>query len=31
LYVGEVTWTFGINRGGIPDDCPTTLKLARVG
>jgi len=30
LYVGEVTWTFGISRGGIPEDCHTIQKWERV-
>jgi sugar lactone lactonase YvrE len=30
LYVGEVTWTFGISRGGIPEDCHTIQKFRRV-
>lgn len=31
LYVGEVTWTFGINRGEVPDGCHMLQKFARVG
>ena len=27
LYVGEVTWTFGVNRGSVPDDCHTVQKF----
>ncbi|MFN8634162.1 MAG: peptidyl-alpha-hydroxyglycine alpha-amidating lyase family protein [Chloroflexota bacterium] len=30
LYVGEVTWTFGISRGGIPEDCHTIQKWERA-
>ncbi|MDI7260342.1 MAG: peptidyl-alpha-hydroxyglycine alpha-amidating lyase family protein [Thermodesulfobacteriota bacterium] len=30
LYVGEVTWTFGISRGGVPEDAHTFQKFARV-
>lgn len=30
IYVGEVTWTFGVQRGDIPADCHTLQKLARV-
>ena len=29
LYVGEVTWTFGISRGGVPEDAHTFQKFAR--
>lgn len=31
LYVGEVTWTFGVNRGEVPDGCHMLQKFARVG
>lgn len=31
IYVGEVTWTFGISRGEVPDGCHTMQKFARVG
>ncbi len=30
LYVGEVTWTFGVSRGGVPEDAHTFQKFARV-
>jgi hypothetical protein len=30
IYVGEVTWTFGVQRGDIPADCHSLQKLARV-
>jgi sugar lactone lactonase YvrE len=30
LYVGEVTWTFGVSRGDVPEDCHTFQKFARV-
>ncbi|MCL5027313.1 MAG: peptidyl-alpha-hydroxyglycine alpha-amidating lyase family protein [Chloroflexi bacterium] len=29
LYVGEVTWTFGVSRGHVPADCHTFQKFAR--
>jgi sugar lactone lactonase YvrE len=29
LYVGEVTWTFGISRGGVREDAHTFQKFAR--
>lgn len=29
LYVGEVTWTFGVCRGGVPEDAHTFQKFAR--
>jgi len=29
LYVGEVTWTFGVSRGGIREDAHTFQKFAR--
>ena len=29
LYVGEVTWTFGIARGGVREDAHTFQKFAR--
>ena len=31
LYVGEVTYTYGVARGGVPEDCHTFQKLARTG
>lgn len=31
IYVGEVTWTFGVSRGEVPDGCHTLQKFARVG
>lgn len=30
IYVGEVTWTFGVNRGEVPADCHMFQKFARV-
>ncbi|MGH2617886.1 MAG: peptidyl-alpha-hydroxyglycine alpha-amidating lyase family protein [Thermomicrobiales bacterium] len=30
IYVGEVTWTFGVQRGDIPADCHTLQKFTRV-
>jgi hypothetical protein len=30
IYVGEVTWTFGVQRGDIPANCHSLQKLARV-
>ncbi|MBM4445727.1 MAG: hypothetical protein FJ020_10620, partial [Chloroflexi bacterium] len=27
MYVGEVTWTFGVKRGGVPADCHTLQKF----
>ena len=30
LYVGEVTWSAGGNRGLVPADCPSLRKFARV-
>jgi len=30
LYVGEVTYTFGVSRGDTPADCHTFQKFARV-
>jgi sugar lactone lactonase YvrE len=30
LYVGEVTWTFGVSRGGIKEDAHTLQKFARA-
>jgi hypothetical protein len=30
IYVGEVTWTFGVQRGDIPADCHSLQKLARL-
>jgi hypothetical protein len=30
IYVGEVTWTFGVQRGDIPPDCHTLQKFTRV-
>ncbi len=29
MYVGEVTWTFGVSRGHVPGDCHTLQKFAR--
>lgn len=29
IYVGEVTWTFGISRGGVREDAHTFQKFAR--
>ena len=29
LYVGEVTYTFGVKLGGVPAECHTFQKLAR--
>jgi DNA-binding beta-propeller fold protein YncE len=29
LYVGEVTWTFGVSRGGVKEDAHTFQKFAR--
>jgi sugar lactone lactonase YvrE len=29
LYVGEVTWTFGVSRGGVREDAHTFQKFAR--
>ena len=31
LYVGEVTYTFGIKPGGVPSDCHTFQKFSRKG
>jgi len=31
LYVGEVTHTFGISKGGVPADCHSFQKFARKG
>lgn len=28
VYVGEVTWTFGVRPGHVPDDCHTMQKFA---
>ncbi len=30
LYVGEVTWTFGVSRGGVREDAHTFQKFSRV-
>jgi len=30
LYVSEVTWTFTVNRGRVPEDCQTFQKFALV-
>jgi DNA-binding beta-propeller fold protein YncE len=30
IYVGEVTWTFGINRGEVPEGCHMFQKFARM-
>jgi DNA-binding beta-propeller fold protein YncE len=30
LYVGEVTWTFGVSRGGVREDAHTFQKFARA-
>lgn len=30
IYVGEVTWTFGVSRGSVPEDCHTFQKFARL-
>jgi DNA-binding beta-propeller fold protein YncE len=30
LYVGEVTWTFGVRPGHVPEDCHSLQKFARV-
>jgi DNA-binding beta-propeller fold protein YncE len=30
MYVGEVTWTFGVSRGGVREDAHTFQKFARV-
>jgi hypothetical protein len=29
VYVAEVTWTIGVNPGGVSADAPTIQKLAR--
>jgi hypothetical protein len=29
LYVGEVTWTFGVSRGGVREDAHTFQKFTR--
>ncbi len=29
MYVGEVTWTFGVSRGHVPADCHSFQKFAR--
>jgi len=31
LYVGEVTWSAGGNRGVVPDDCHSLQKFTRLG
>lgn len=31
LYVGEVTWTFGVSRGQVPEGSHTLQKFTRVG
>jgi DNA-binding beta-propeller fold protein YncE len=31
IYVGEVTWTFGVSRGGVREDAHTFQKFARKG
>jgi sugar lactone lactonase YvrE len=31
LYVGEVTYTFGVEKGLVPEDCHTFQKFARKG
>ena len=30
FYVGEVTYTFGVARGDIPEDCHTLQKFRRL-
>jgi DNA-binding beta-propeller fold protein YncE len=30
LYVGEVTWTFGVQRGYVPEGCHALQKFARL-
>jgi sugar lactone lactonase YvrE len=30
LYVGEVTWTFGVSRGGVREDAHTFQKFRRI-
>lgn len=30
VYVGEVTWTFGVQRGDVPADCHSLQKFERV-
>jgi hypothetical protein len=30
IYVGEVTWTFGVQRGDIPANCHSLQKFARL-
>ena len=30
MYVGEVTWTFGVSRGGVREDAHTFQKFARL-
>jgi len=30
VYVGEVTWTFGVQPGWVPESCHTLQKFARV-
>jgi DNA-binding beta-propeller fold protein YncE len=30
LYVGEVTWTYGVRQGYVPDGCHTLQKFARL-
>jgi DNA-binding beta-propeller fold protein YncE len=31
MYVGEVTWTFGVSRGAVPDGCHMFQKFQRLG
>ena len=31
IYVGEVTWTFGVNRGAVPDGSHSLQKFTRAG
>ncbi len=31
LYVAEVTWSFGVRLGLVPESCPTLRKFARTG
>ena len=30
IYVGEVTWTFGVRPGHVPEDCHSLHKCARA-
>jgi hypothetical protein len=30
IYVGEVTWTYGVQNGYVPEDCHSFQKFARL-